>query len=105
MENARLYVDNDLMRTLHIGEVAFSYYKVQRDAPTEQDYSEWLTLLPELLSSRFSAMGFEEAKNTREFRGYFLELRDREMKKYMQENLSPDDYSHWLESRNRPAIL
>ncbi len=106
MQTARLLVeDYDLMRTLHIGEVAFSFYKIQRPAPTEQDYAIWLTRLPETLRSRYSAMGFEDAKNSLDFRRYFLELRDKDMKTYMQANLNAEEYKEWLESRNKPANL
>lgn len=98
-------VDEILARTLHIGEVAFSYYQVQRSAPTEQDYANWLSQLPDNVRSGFEMLGFTGCKNAEDLRRYFLFVRDEEMKQYMQQNLSPEDYAFWLELRKTPAPL
>ena len=104
MRKAAFLVDEEYMKILHIGEVAFSYYQIQRSTPSEQDYAEWVALLPDLLRSRYEQLGFEGGKNTMDFRSYFIALRNREMVAYMQENLSPEDFSLWLEKRDAPSF-
>ena len=104
MQNAALLNDEEYMKILHIGEVAFSYYKIQRSAPSKQDYTEWLALLPTLVRSRYEALGFESGKDTMDFRSYFIDLRNREMKAYMERNLSAEDFCFWLEKRDTPSF-
>ena len=105
MQPKTTVVDQDYKRVLHIGEIAFSYYQVQRTKPTKQDYDEWLTLLPELLKSRYKEIGFENGSTTIDFRRYFLELVKREMVGYMQKNLSSEDFALWLEKKDLPGTM
>lgn len=103
MQPNTITVDQDYERVLHIGTVAFSYYKVQRSAPTEQDYAEWLALLPELMRNRYQTQGFEEGRTSIDFCRYFIMLRKREMAAYMQKHLSPEDYKLWLDKKDQPS--
>ncbi|AHM61095.1 hypothetical protein D770_14205 [Flammeovirgaceae bacterium 311] len=103
MQPNTISIDQDYKRVLHIGTVALSYYQFQRSAPTEQDYAEWLSLLPELMRNRYKTQGFENAKTSIDFCRYFIMLRKREMAAYMQKNLCPEDYQLWLEKKDTPS--
>ena len=105
MQNLSFNLSKDYMRDLHIGEVAFSYYQLQRSSPTEQDFQEWLSSLPLLLRNSYQTLAFEEGMNRLDFRRFFLELRKKEMQAYMQENLSTEDYMRWEQMRDTPEVL
>ncbi|EMR04693.1 hypothetical protein [Cesiribacter andamanensis] len=101
MKKSDSVVEKDI--ALQIGEVAFSYYQVQRAAPDQEDFLEWIGSLPEPARSRYLAKGFAASRNDLAFLDFFRQIRDREMKMYMQERLSKEDYLLWLTHRHRPS--
>lgn len=103
MQQLNLQIDEDYVRILHIGEVALSYYKVQRSAPTEQDYNEWLSLLLPHISKHYKTLKFEDGRHTLDFLRHFMVVRDGEMKAYMQRNLNQQDFTLWMERRNHSS--
>ncbi len=100
-----LIVDEDFQRILHIGEVAFSYYQVQRTSPTEQDYDAWLASLPEIIRKQYQLLGYERGKHSMDFRRYFMAIRQQDMYIYMEEHLTPEDFRLWLEHKDQPSNL
>ncbi|WP_224995366.1 hypothetical protein [Cesiribacter sp. SM1] len=105
MQANTLIADVDFQRILHIGEVAFSYYQVQRSSPSEQDYEGWLNSLPEIISRQYQLLGYERGKHSIDFRRYFMAIRQQDMFNYMEENLSREDFKLWLERKDQPANL
>lgn len=105
MQNPSFLPNEDYLRALHIGEVAFSYYQIQRSAPTEQDYKNWISMLPLGISKHYQTVSFEDGKDALDFRRYFLQIRFEEMKTYMEENLSAADFTLWQEMRDTPENL
>jgi hypothetical protein len=94
-------VETDI--TLHIGEIAFSYYQVRRSSPNEQDFEQWLESLQEPAQSIHRGRGLRAALKTQDFLRFFAEIRDKEMIAYMQERLSEKNFLYWLAERHRPA--
>lgn len=104
MENPAILAEqDDYQRVLHIGEVAFTFYQLQRTAPTEADYRLWLDQLPEDQKSYYQTLGFCTCRNEADFKRFFRLLLKNEMYQFMQQNLPKEDFELWQLKRHTPC--
>ena len=68
--------------------------------PTELDFSEWIASLNEPMKSAFQEKGLENCRGVLNFRRFILEGKDNGMEDFMKENLSPEDYDYWINSKS-----
>ena len=86
-------------RSLHaqlfrIGNVTMRY--MNNDAiefnPTEEDFENWLSGLPEKIQPVFKADGLEKSKGMLPFRRFYMEYNDIGLDEYLKKYLSKEDY-------------
>tara|TARA_B100000953_G_scaffold22807_1_gene18826 strand:- start:6 stop:377 length:372 start_codon:yes stop_codon:yes gene_type:complete len=83
-------------RLFRFGNVSFRYHqRAEQMEPTETDFNEWLTGLPEPIRSDMQKRGFEACKGVISFTRYVMEKNDIGMDKWMENNLSYEDYKEY----------
>lgn len=84
-------------RLFRIGNASYCYYQQSNKevAPTEPEYHEWLSGLPDNIGHDMKAKGFEKCKTNISFLRYLLEKRDIGLGEWMQRHLSIEDYNWW----------
>src|SRR4051794_9580005 len=83
---------------LRTGNVSCHYYQREPDSePTEDDYIDWLSGLPDNIAQSFRNDGFEKCKGVFPLRRHAAERNDIGMDAYMKGALSDDDYRRWSE--------
>lgn len=84
---------------------SFIYHtKAEALKPTETDFKEWLTGLPEDTKINMETIGFALGKDNIFFHRYVLEKNDIGMEEWMQNHLSGDDYNEYrklIEARKK----
>jgi hypothetical protein len=82
----------NMAQTFRFGNASYRYYQELQSDPTEEDYEEWLTGLPD--NVRFGEMerGYQGCKGSLSLRRYSLEKRDLGMLKYLKGVLTKEDW-------------
>tara|TARA_B100002049_G_scaffold236470_1_gene223274 strand:+ start:3638 stop:4009 length:372 start_codon:yes stop_codon:yes gene_type:complete len=92
-------------RLFRFGNASYIYYQEAEDLePTETDFEEWLTGLPENMRDGMKERGFESCKSVLSFSRYVMEKNDIGMKEWMKNHLSEDDFKEWenlIETRKK----
>jgi hypothetical protein len=78
---------------LRIGNAAYRYHQLAQDRLTEADFAHWLVGLPTRLQQAMATAGFEAARSSWAFRRHVLERHDVGYAAFMQELLSPEDWT------------
>lgn len=86
-EHARLFRFANAAYTYHTQAKTFN--------PTQTDFEEWLTGLPEKVRNHMEIIGFGLCKDVISFQRYVLEKNDIGMDEWMKKNLSIDDYNEY----------
>ena len=85
-------------RLLRIGEAISGYYmQLDAKALTEEDFNQWIESLQEPMKGAFRNKGLEDCRGVLNFQRFILELSDMGLDKYLERELSPEDYSYYLE--------
>ena len=85
-------------RLLRIGEAISGYYmQLDAKALTEEDFNQGIESLQEPMNGAFRNMGLEDCRGVLNFQRFILELSDMGLDKYLERELSPEDYSYYLE--------
>ena len=85
--HARLFrIGNVTMCYMNNDEIDFN--------PTEEDFENWLSGLPENMQNHFRADGLEKSKSALPFRRFYMEYNDIGLDEYMKRLLSPQDYEY-----------
>lgn len=71
------------------GNAAFLYHQVE---PTQEEYEEWLEILPEKVRNTFTEKGYEKSKSTLALKRFTNEMKDIGLEAYIQNLLKPEDY-------------
>lgn len=83
-------------RLFRFGNAAYIYHQESKDLePTETDFEEWLTGLPETMRIDMKNKGFESCKSVLSFSRYVMEKNDIGMEEWMKNHLSEDDYNEY----------
>lgn len=83
-------------RLFRFGNASYIYHlEAENQEPTETDFEEWLTGLPENIRRDMRIRGFDSCKSVLSFTRYVMEKNDIGMEKWMQEHLSEDDYNEY----------
>ena len=83
-------------RLFRFGNASYIYHReAENKEPTEIDFEEWLTGLPEHIRNDMEIMGFELCKGVLSFSRYVMEKNDIGMEKWMQKHLDIDDYNEY----------
>lgn len=92
-------------RLFRFGNASYIYHQEAEDLePTETDFEEWLTGLPENMRNGMKERGFESCKSVLSFSRYVMEKNDIGMKEWMKKHLSEDDfreYENLIETRKK----
>jgi hypothetical protein len=83
---------------IRTGNVSCHYYKEQEAEPTEEDFEEWLKILPENIGLSFRKDGYEKSKGAIPLRRHTAERNDMGLTAYMKAALSEEDYIRWCEA-------
>jgi hypothetical protein len=87
--HARLFrIGNVTMRYMNNDEIDFD--------PTEEDFENWLSGLPERAQKHFRADGLEKSKGALPFRRFYMEYNDIGLDEYMKRHLSAEDYAYHM---------
>lgn len=85
----------ELARLFRLGNASYRYHQLAAQAtPTETDFEEWLTGLPDRLRRAMQKEGFAKCRTTQSFTRYVLEKRDIGYAEFMQSVLLPDDWAY-----------
>ncbi len=88
-EHARIFrIGNVTMRYMNNDEIDFD--------PTDEDFENWLSGLPENAQIHFRADGLEKSKGALPFRRFYMEYNDIGLDEYMKRHLSPEDYEYHM---------
>jgi hypothetical protein len=83
-------------RLFRFGNAAYIYHQEAENLePTETDFKEWLTGLPENMRNDMKNKGFESCKSVLSFSRYVMEKNDIGMEEWMKKHLSKDDYNEY----------
>jgi hypothetical protein len=83
-------------RLFRFGNAAYIYHhRSEEFEPTETDFEEWLTGLPEVMQSDMKKKGFEACKSVLSFSRYVMEKNDIGMDEWMKNHLSKSDYKEF----------
>ena len=84
-----------------IGNAAYCYHNqvIQTIEPTEEDFEDWVSGLPENIGKDMRAKGFEACKAAFPFTRHVLERRDIGMDQWMKEHLTQEEYEWWQSQR------
>lgn len=78
------------------GNASYIYHQEAEELePTETDFEEWLTGLPENIRSDMRNRGFESCKGIISFTRYVMEKNDIGMDEWMKQHLSESDYKEY----------
>ena len=86
--------------TMRTTNASLHYYRELEADPTEEDFEEWLNILPDNLSQAFRKDGYEKCKGVLALRRHTAERNDVGMSEYMRQALSIEDFNRWMESVN-----
>jgi hypothetical protein len=75
------------------GNAAMHYY--HKSEPTEDDYKDWLSGLPENLRMTMTVKGYHECKTILALQRHALERRDVGMDEYIRKLLNDQDFKLW----------
>ena len=79
-------------RLFRFGNASYIYYQEAEELePTETDFKEWLTGLPENVRRDMEIQGFELCKGILSFSRYVMEKNDIGMDRWMEQHLSKND--------------
>lgn len=85
----------EMARLFRLGNASYRYHQLAAQAePTETDFEEWLTGLPDRMRRAMQAEGFAKCRTTQSFTRYVLEKRDIGYAEFMQSVLQPDDWAY-----------
>jgi hypothetical protein len=83
-------------RLFRFGNASYIYHQEAEELePTETDFEEWLTGLPENIRSDMRNRGFESCKSIISFTRYVMEKNDIGMDEWMKQHLSESDYKEY----------
>jgi len=83
-------------RLFRFGNASYIYYQEAEELePTETDFKEWLTGLPENVRRDMRNRGFESCKGIISFTRYVMEKNDIGMDEWMKQHLSESDYKEY----------
>jgi hypothetical protein len=86
----------DHARLFRFGNACYIYHlEAENQEPTETDFNEWLTGLPENIRNDMEIRGFDACKSVLSFTRYVMEKNDIGMREWMQEHLGTDDYNEY----------
>jgi hypothetical protein len=81
-------------RLFRFGNASYIYHQESEEfEPTETDFNEWLVGLPKNIRRDMEIQGFELCKGVLSFSRYVMEKNDIGMERWMEQNLSKDDYN------------
>lgn len=84
-------------RLFRFGNTAYRYHsEAKSQEPSEQDFKEWLEGLPSNIADDMSSKGFDKCRNILSFTRYVMEKNDVGMEAWMKNNLSDEDYNHYI---------
>lgn len=86
----------DHARLFRFGNASYIYHlEAENQEPTETDFKEWLTGLPENIRNDMEIRGFDSCKSVLSFTRYVMEKNDIGMREWMQEHLGTNDYNEY----------
>lgn len=92
LTNAAEGFREELAQTFRFGNASYLYYYEQDSDPTEEDYQEWLTGLPENIRALESKAGYAASMKSLSLRRHGLERRDLGMSEYLKKVLNHTDW-------------
>lgn len=82
-------------RLFRLGNASYRYHQLAAAAePTETDFEEWLTGLPDGMRRAMQREGFEQCRTSQSFTRYVLEKRDVGYDDFLKSILSPADWAY-----------
>jgi hypothetical protein len=83
-------------RLLRIGNVSMRYMSNDGEDfdPTEEDFENWLSGLPDYMQEDFRAAGLEKSKGALPFRRFYMEYHHEGLDEYLKRHLSTEDYEY-----------
>lgn len=82
--------------TIRTTNASLHYYRELEAEPTEEDFEEWISILPEALAEQFRRDGYEKSKGALPLCRHTAERNDMGMSEYMRRALSTEDYDRWM---------
>lgn len=84
-------------RMLRFGNAAMHYYDSEAQ-PTEDDYNDWLSGLPENIRASMRKKGYKDCKSVLGLQRHALERRDVGMSEFIRGLLNEEDFELWQKS-------
>ena len=79
-----------------VGNTTYYYFQHIRQAePTEEEFADWFTSLPENTREEMKSQGFQICKKMPPFIWYVRNKRDDQMDPWMRQHLAEKDYQWW----------
>ena len=82
----------DMAQTFRFGNASYLYYYEQNSNPTQGEYEEWLTGLPDNIRVSEMERGYQACMSSLPLRRYSLERRDFGMSEYLKKVLNEQDW-------------
>lgn len=83
-------------RLFRFGNASYIYHlEAENQEPTETDFEEWLTGLPDNIRNDMKIRGLDSCKGVLSFTRYVMEKNDIGMEQWMKEHLGESDYNEY----------
>jgi hypothetical protein len=86
---------------IKISKTFTDYYKqLNPEDLTEENFKLWIESLQEPMRTAFNKKGLRLCKGVLNFQRFILELNDLGLDEFLKENLTPEEYSFYMDSKN-----
>lgn len=83
--------------TIRTTNVTLHNYRELEADPSEDDFNEWIKILPEEMANKFRNEGYRASNGVISLRRHTVERNDIGLSEYMRRWLPSEDYSRWIE--------